>query len=145
MSTSADNSGGETRENELARGAERLANRSQLDFDIEFFGRILERSPLYLDVLRCQAPLLSRKGLHALALEVEHRLVALLPLDGVAHYNLACRLALAQQPREAVGELRLALECGYDDFEYLESDADLESVRRQPEYLQLLRQFGVTG
>ncbi|MGE0609146.1 MAG: hypothetical protein AB7O62_18780 [Pirellulales bacterium] len=145
MSNPSDNSASEPREGDLARNVERLADRSQLDFDIEFFGRVLARSPFYLDVLRCQAPLLSRKGLHEQALQVERRLVSLRPYDGVAHYNLACRLALAQQPREAVAELGLALECGYDDFDYLEADADLESVRQQPEYQQLLRQHGVTG
>lgn len=145
MSAFPDNPTSGPREEDAASGIDRLADRSQLDFDIEFFDRVLMRSPMYLDVLRCQAPLLSRKGLHDRALEIEQRLVSLRPHDGVAHYNLACRLALARRPQEAVLELRLALEHGYDDLDYLEADADLDTVREHPEYQELLRQYGVTG
>jgi hypothetical protein len=119
------------------------AGESQLDFDIDFFDRVLERYPNYLDVLRCQGQLLSRKGLHARALVVDRRLVRLQPEDCVAHYNLACSLALSHQSADAIQELRSALEHGYEDFSYLESDRDLESLRDQPGYQDLLREFGI--
>ena len=64
-------------------------DQSQLDFDLEFFDGVLRRHPEYLDVLRCQGQLLSRKGLHERALEIDRRVVQLGPQDAVAHYNLA--------------------------------------------------------
>ena len=127
-----------------ADAADRLANQSQLDFDIAFFRRVLDREPAYVDVLRCQGQLLSRKGLHDEALAIDRRLVALRPGDGVAHYNLACSLALGGHPREAIAQLRVALERGYDDFEFLETDSDLDSVREHPLYNELMRRFGVS-
>jgi hypothetical protein len=119
--------------------------KSQLDFDIGFFGRILERNADFVDVLRCQGALLSRKGLHALALAVDRRLAQLLPDDGVVHYNLACSLASSGQTTDAIEALRTALESGYDDFEYMEQDSDLDPLRKLPAYRALLRDFDIAG
>jgi tetratricopeptide (TPR) repeat protein len=116
---------------------------SQLDFDLEFFDGVLRRHPEYLDVLRCQGQLLSRKGLHARALEIDRRVVQLAPKDAVAHYNLGCSLALMGYSQEAVHALRQALRHGYSDIDYLEADRDLESVRNHPDYEELLREFGL--
>lgn len=117
------------------------AKQSQLDFDIEFFGSILLRAPDNLDVLRLQGELLNRRGLHAQALTVDRKLAELLPEDGVVHYNLACSLARNDLPAEAVAELRRAFERGYDDFEHLELDADLELLRTDERYQSLVAEF----
>ena len=119
--------------------------KSQLDFDIGFFGRILERNSDYVDVLRCQGALLSRKGLHTLALAIDRRLAELLPGDDVIRYNLACSLASNGQTTEAIEALRAALESGYDDFEYMEQDADLDPLRKLPAYRALLQEFNIAG
>ena len=39
--------------------------------------------------------------------------------------------------------LRAALEQGYDDFEYLENDGDLDSLRDDPAYVALMREYGI--
>lgn len=122
----------------------RFAERSQADFEIEFFDRILQRDAKYIDVLRCQGELLTRKGLHQRALEVDLRLAELLPHDCIVHYNLACSLALGQREHEAIEELRAAIEQGYDDFGFMITDADLDSLRENPGYRALLREFGVS-
>ncbi len=119
--------------------------KSQLDFDVGFFGRILDRNGDYVDVLRCQGALLSRKGLHPLALAIDRRLAELLPSDGVVRYNLACSLASSGLPAEAIEALRAALKCGYDDFEYMEQDGDLDSLRKEPAYRALLREFDIAN
>jgi tetratricopeptide (TPR) repeat protein len=115
---------------------------NQLDFDILFYDAILDRSPNYLDVLRCQGGLLARKGLNERSLELDRRLVSLVPDDEVAHYNLACNLALAGRPAESLEQLRAALCLGYKDFRYLTMDGDLDAVRDTDEYRSLGREFG---
>jgi tetratricopeptide (TPR) repeat protein len=116
-------------------------DQSQLDFDIAFYGRVLRQAPNYVDVLRCQGELLTRKGLYEKALVIDRRLVRLLPEDPVVRYNLACSLALAGEAIEAIEHLRVALECGYEDIEYLLADSDLASLRDVPAYQALVRQF----
>jgi tetratricopeptide (TPR) repeat protein len=122
-------------------GLATLPDQSQLDFDLAFFDSLLAREPNYIDVLRCQGELLTRKGLHERALKIDRRLVTLLPDDCVVHYNLACSLALAGELRAAIRELRTALEYGYEDLDYMLVDSDLDSLRSDPEFQALLREF----
>jgi len=117
---------------------------SQAEFEIEFFETILTRDPEYVDVLRCQGELLSRKGYHERALAVDRRLAKLVPYDGVVHYNLACSLARNGLGDDCLASLRRALERGYDDFEYLDLDADFDSMRSDPRFPALVDEFRPT-
>ena len=109
---------------------------SQLDFDIDFFERILARSPDSIDVLRVLGELASRRGLHERALELDRRLVARLPADFLARYNLAC--SLAGRADEAILCLGEAFRLGYDDVAHMEVDSDLASIRERPEFRALV-------
>lgn len=115
----------------------------QADFEVEFYERILDRHPNYVVVLRALGEQLARRRMYARSLEIDRRLVNLVPHDCVARYNLACSLAMQGAPRQAIEELSRAIEYGYDDFGHLEIDPDLESVRKLPAYRDLLRQFGL--
>ncbi len=55
----------------------RLREQSQLDFEIEFLGRILERDPYLRRCLRVQANNLAAKGQYGRALQLDRRLVRL--------------------------------------------------------------------
>jgi tetratricopeptide (TPR) repeat protein len=119
----------------------RLADRNQLDFEVEFFGRILDRSPEYVDVLRVQGNNLTLKGRYAEGLQIDKRLVKLRPGDALAHYNLACSYALLKRTEQAIKNLRRAIELGYRDFRYLKEDRDLDSIRHDPRFRQLLCEY----
>jgi tetratricopeptide (TPR) repeat protein len=120
----------------------RLAERPQLDFELEFFSAVLAKLPDFADALTVQASNLSAKGLLREGLKVDQRLVQLRPADPTAHYNLACRYALLRQPDLALSTLRRAVELGYRDFRFMTQDRDLDSVRRDPRFKQLIREFG---
>ena len=75
-----------------------LADRSQLDFEVEFFQKVLAQAPYFTEVLRVQAGNLTTKGRLQDGLAVDKQLVAARPADPTAHYNLACRYALLKQP-----------------------------------------------
>src|SRR5690606_37869095 len=89
------------------------------DFEMEFFGRVLERSPNHADALRVQAELYSRRGDYAKSLPLDRRLAELLPHRCVVRYNLACSLAMTDRLVEAIEQLREAIRLGYDDFAHL--------------------------
>lgn len=126
-----------------AEGLARREKESNTDFQIRFFSRILKRSPDYVDVLRCQGELLSSKKRRAEALAVDRRLARLCPDDCVIRYNLACSLAMNNRRDEAIQELRQAFLNGYVDIEHLDRDADLDCLREMPDYLAMLREFGI--
>src|SRR5262249_36102875 len=119
----------------------RLAEQSQLDFELNFFGGILERNPDYVDVLRVMGNNLTLKGRYAQGLQIDKRLVQLRPTDSLAHYNLACSYALLKRPDMALKALRRAVELGYRDFRYMREDRDLDSIRHDPRFRQLLRDY----
>ena len=111
---------------------------SQLDFDIDFFEKLLARNGDSVEVLRTLGELVAKKGDVRRALEIDQRLVALLPNDFLARYNLACSLALAGRPDEAIDSLSSAILLGYDDLAHLEVDPDLDSLRERPDFRALL-------
>lgn len=121
--------------------AARAQEANQLDFELEFFGQILERNPNFVDVLRVQGNNLTLKGRYAEGLLIDKRLVTLRPDDPLAHYNLACSLALLKKPEQALKTLRRAVELGYRDFRYMREDRDLDSIRHDPRFRQLLREY----
>lgn len=121
-----------------------LADRSQVDFELDFFTRVLTAAPEFPEVLRAQASNLTAKGRLQDGLTVDKKLVALRPDDSTARYNLACRYALLKQPDLALATLRQAIELGYRDFHYMEEDPDLDSIRKDPRFRKLLREFRKT-
>ncbi len=121
-----------------SRKAEQL---SQLDFELDFFESILARNPDLLDVLRVHGNNLTLKGRFADGLLIDRRLVELRPNDPLAYYNLACSYSLLKKIDHAVRALRKAIDLGYSDFRYLREDHDLDAVRHDPRFRQLLREL----
>jgi tetratricopeptide (TPR) repeat protein len=119
----------------------RPTDQSQLDFELEFFSGILVRRPDYIDVLRVMGNNLTLKGRYAQGLQIDKRLVQLRPNDALAHYNLACSYALLKRPDQALKSLRRAVELGYRDFRYMREDRDLDSIRHDPRFRQLMREY----
>src|SRR5205823_6038250 len=119
----------------------RANDQSQLDFEIDFFGRILQQHTDYVDVLRIQGNNLTLKGRFVDGLQIDKRLVHLRPNDPLAHYNLACSYALLKRAEHALKILRRAVELGYRDFRYMREDHDLDGIRHDPRFRQLLREY----
>jgi tetratricopeptide (TPR) repeat protein len=119
----------------------RVSDQNQLDFELAFFEGVLARHPDYVDVLRIMGNLLSLKGRLADGLKVDRRLVQLRPTDALAHYNLACSYALLKRPDKSLELLRRAVELGYRDFRYIREDHDLDSIRQDPRFRALLREY----
>jgi len=116
-------------------------NRPQLDFELDFFERILERSPDYVDVLRAHANNLTTKGHYARGLAADRRLIRLRPNDPVAHYNLACSYSLLRMNDAAIASLDSSLKLGYRDLEHMLGDPDLEHVRKDARFVGLLGRY----
>jgi thiol-disulfide isomerase/thioredoxin len=56
----------------------------------------------------------------------------------IALYNTACAEAGRGEADAALNAFRKALNAGYDDFERIETDADLDPIRAEPRFAQLL-------
>jgi tetratricopeptide (TPR) repeat protein len=140
MSTKGKQSGDDYASTSLSNAPIKPSEQNQLDFELDFFAGIIDRSPDYVDVLRVQGNNLTLKGRYAEGLQIDRRLIQLRPTDALAHYNLACSYALLKKVDPAIKALRKAIELGYCDFRYLREDHDLDAIRHDPRFRQLLRE-----
>ena len=108
--------------------------RQCLDFEIWFYEGVLERCSGWVEALQALGNDYTARGYYEKGLWVDQKLSKLCPSDPVVFYNLACSWALIGETDEAFLALRTAVERGYDDVQYLNSDPDLRTLRTDPRY-----------
>jgi tetratricopeptide (TPR) repeat protein len=123
------------------RPPRRRREQCQLEFELEFMTRLLERDPAYADALRVHGSNLAAFGHYARALLMDRRLVRLKPDRPVPWYNLACSYALLGLSGLALDALERSLTLGYRRIDHIHRDSDLDSLRRDPRFARLLRKF----
>ena len=98
----------------------------------------LELTPDDPRALYMGAMALSSLGETEKARDWNRRALAMDPDDPSVLYNIACAFALEDQSAEAISTLRKALDNGFGHWKWLENDADLDSLRQNPEFMALL-------
>ena len=116
-----------------------------LEFEIQFYEKLLRAYPDFVDVLIPLGDAYTRHGLHHKGLEIDLRLTQLRGEDPLTWYNLACSLSLLKRVAEAADALRRAFDLGYTDVEYLQQDRDLMNLRQSPKYRELLESFAAAA
>ncbi len=111
------------------------------EFEVAFFESVLRRSPRYARVIEILAGLYTKQGRIADGLRMDRRLVRLQPANAMAHYNLACSLALSRRRSDALRVLRRAVQLGYRDVDWMLQDPDLEGLKGHTEFLKLLSEI----
>lgn len=56
-----------------------------------------------------------------------------------AYYNLACAYSIGEKIDDAFEALGKAIDAGYDNFDWMQKDADLENVRKDARFQELLK------
>ncbi len=112
------------------------------EFLAEFLARATRRHPDNVEALAELGHVLTRLGRFHEGLEVDRRLVELVPDNATAHYNLACSLSLMGETQGALDALERSVELGYDDLGHLVDDDDLAPLRAEPRFRDLARRLG---
>jgi tetratricopeptide (TPR) repeat protein len=81
---------------------------------------------------------LSEAGKYAEAADRARELLEAHPESAVLFYNLACYESLAGRTADAIEHLRLALDRSEDLRELAKSDSDLDPIREEPAFKQLV-------
>ena len=117
-----------------------LPGNYQVTFTKQGFGK-LSRGPITLQVGITTVNGELKVGRIADGLRMDRRLVRLQPDNATAHYNLACSLALSKRNTDALRSLRQAVRLGYQDFDWMTHDPDLQGLRRIPGFGALVAQL----
>lgn len=109
-----------------------------LDFEIEFYEKLLKESPDETTILIALGNAYTERGLYERGLSVDKKLVSLNQREPVFYYNLACSFSLLLKKKKAVKALGKALGFGYRDFEHITVDSDLDNIREDSLFKDLL-------
>lgn len=112
-----------------------------LDFEISFFEKILKENPSYEEALIPLGDAYTKRGLYEKGLKVDLKLVSLKPKDPIVHYNLACSYSLLNNIDLAFKALEESLKLGYMDIQYIMGDSDLENLRKNIRFSELLKKY----
>ena len=102
--------------------------------------RSVSKPTAELGSLRRKARKHMRSKEWAEAVEVFKQILEKDPTDSSSLYNCACAYALLGKKKEAVEYLVRSVEAGYIDFAHIEADPDLDSIRGEEGYKNLIIQ-----
>ena len=114
------------------------ANLDAPRWEIAFYEDILRRDPNYVEVLMQLGNLYTGRKQYDKGLRVDERLATLKKDDPIVHYNLACSYALLKQVDPAFRALSKAVGLGYRDVEHMQRDEDLDGIRSDRRYTDLV-------
>ncbi len=122
----------------MTKGA-RKADDPEVRVELNFLEGLNNRCPDDARILKALGDLYTGVGEHQKGLEVDERLVRLCPDESGVWYNLGCSYALLGRKDDAFRALFKAVELGYVDHDWMLRDKDLESIRRDTRFRQLLK------
>jgi len=109
-----------------------------LDFEISFYEQLLLKTPDFTNALIALGDAYTRRGRYKDGLLIDKRLVELKPEVPTVYYNLACSYSLLKMADPGLSALEKAIHLGYCDFAFMDKDPDLEFIRKDPRYKELI-------
>ena len=118
---------------------------SDLDIEIGFIERVVQRDPHYVEALQILGDDYTRRGKFENGLRIDEQLARLRPDDATVLYNLACSYALTDQIGGALSTLTKAIDQGYSDLKWLMKYPDLKKLRAHPSFKPLQQKLRASG
>jgi tetratricopeptide (TPR) repeat protein len=112
--------------------------RGELNSAIGQYRRAIAIQPDFPQALNNLAMAHTFAGQYDQALEVFQKLIALYPDDAANYYNTAVLYALQKKETEALTWLNKAVAKGYDNWDLIKTDKDLENIRNSEGYRELI-------
>lgn len=115
--------------------------KEDLDFEINFYENLVKDNPDFIDALTALGHAYTKKGRYRDGLKIDRRLCALKPDDPIVHYNLACSYSLLKMADLSIQALEKAIRLGYREFGYMQQDSDLDFIRKDIRYQELILRY----
>jgi tetratricopeptide (TPR) repeat protein len=117
---------------------------SESEVEVDICEQVLRANPNHFEALVLLGDNYTRRGEYAKGLELDLRLSRIKPENKLIRYNLACSYALTGEKEKALSCLNKAVELGYDDVEHLRQDRDLEGLKGDPRFLNIVKKLAST-
>ena len=117
----------------------RKDKKADSDFEISFYEKLLEKRPHFIQALIALGNAYTQRGDYEKGLEIDLRLSRMRRDDPAVYYNLACSYSLLGRIDQALSSLKKSIELGYEDFNYLRRDPDLENLKKDKRFQCLLK------
>ena len=111
--------------------------------EINFLRQLEKRLPNDIELLKVLADLYTKNNLIKEGLEIDLHLSRLDPENSVIWYNLACSYSLSKKINEAFESLFKAVNLGYKDLSHIKKDQDLNNLRNDSRYEEVLKQIKI--
>ena len=82
---------------------------------------------------------LAHKGDLDRAREEAKKALEINPNDPLMQYNASCFYSQMDDKKLAIESLKNAFAAGYQDYEWVKRDSDLENIRKEPEFIELMK------
>lgn len=115
--------------------------KSDIQFEIAFFERLIQSNPDFTDALIPLAELYTHMGEYKKGLAIDKRLARLKKKDATVFYNLACSYSLLTMLDESCEALLHAVELGYADIAHMYNDKDLENLRHDKRFKKIVSEM----
>ncbi len=116
--------------------------KGDLDTAMEYYQKAILLQPDLTEALYHLAKLYIIKAEYDRAMSLYQKMLDLLPDHAGVYYNIACIYAKQNRPEEAVAWLEKSIEKGFDDWEHLKADGDLDNIRGSSTYKDFIRSRG---
>lgn len=116
---------------------------SDLDNALKEFTLAIEKHPPYDVAYSCRAVAYMQQKKFNKALDDLKTAEGINPKNSVVQYNLMALYSLQNQIDRSLDSLDRCLELGFNNYEALRNDPDLNSVRKHPEFRKILEKHRV--
>ena len=114
--------------------------KGEVDKAIAQYQKAIYFQPDFPEALYHLAKLNIKKGEYLKALSIYQKVIALLPDNPSVYYNVACIYASQNKPEESVEWLKKAVEKGFNDWEHIKTDSDLDNIRSSSYYKTFVKE-----
>ncbi|MGB9498840.1 MAG: tetratricopeptide repeat protein [Dissulfuribacterales bacterium] len=108
------------------------------DKAIPLYKKAVSIKPEFTAAIYNLAIIYASTGEFDLATENFKKIISYQPNNAAAYYNIACIYALQNQKNQTINWLQQALDHGYDNWDKLRTDPDLDNIKDEPYFRNLL-------
>jgi TolB-like protein/Flp pilus assembly protein TadD len=128
---------------DLQMSYEKLEDKENLQKTIQraalFYPDYLLHNPEDARAHQFYAFTLERLGRRKEAKVEMHKGIEINPNDLIIIYNAACFYALIGDKKSSIENLKRAIDNGFENFEYIKHDPDLYSLKKEPDFIELIQ------